>query len=191
MDNLMNKIKKSCMIDTIICNISKMINLKFPHNHLIWKNRGFTLVEVLITVVVIGILSAIALPAYKNFKKDTRVGRAASEIRVLEKAIYTFASDNLTLPNNLNQLITYKYLPTNFNDPWGAPYQYYLIPHDLSGAYQFWGGDGNLNHDFDLYCTGADIASAKNIVPPPGQNTSSDDIVRAGEGSFVTLAVDY
>lgn len=44
------------------------------------RNRGFTLIEVLITVVIVGILAAIALPAYKNQIQKTRRSDAKSAL---------------------------------------------------------------------------------------------------------------
>lgn len=44
------------------------------------RNRGFSLIEVLITVVIVGILAAIALPAYKNQIQKTRRSDAKSAL---------------------------------------------------------------------------------------------------------------
>ncbi len=69
-----------------------------------YKRRGFTLIELLVVVLIIGILSAVALPQYQKAVKKTRLMRwaplvktmaNAEEVYYLENAVYTSSSNEL------------------------------------------------------------------------------------------------
>lgn len=53
------------------------------------KQKGFTIVELLIVIVVIGILAAISIVAYNGVQERARVQRANSDLSAIAKAIYT------------------------------------------------------------------------------------------------------
>jgi prepilin-type N-terminal cleavage/methylation domain-containing protein len=68
-------------------------------------NRGFTLIEVMIVIAIIGCLSAIALPNYLKYKNNARVAAATADVRIIEKQISYYVFDNAgQLPNNLSVL---------------------------------------------------------------------------------------
>ena len=78
-----------------------------------------TLIEVMIVIVIIGILSSIAIPAYFSSKEKARIAATIAEIKILEKMIVAYNTDHGAYPDNLNQLRKNK-----LKDPWGNPYQY-------------------------------------------------------------------
>ncbi|MFT5121935.1 MAG: general secretion pathway protein G [Kiritimatiellia bacterium] len=96
--------------------------------------RGFTLVEVLLVIVIIGILAAIAVPNFAGKTDKARVASAKSQIKNLASAVDIFEVDTGTYPSTLQGLITNPgvnswdgpYMKGNSipNDPWGVPYQY-------------------------------------------------------------------
>lgn len=51
------------------------------------KNKGFTLIELMIAVAIIGILAAIALPVYQDFIARSQMGRAHAELAVYRTAV--------------------------------------------------------------------------------------------------------
>jgi type IV pilus assembly protein PilA len=46
-----------------------------------WRRAGFTLIELMIVVSIIGLLLAIAIPNYKNYRLNAKVARTAAELR--------------------------------------------------------------------------------------------------------------
>jgi general secretion pathway protein G len=148
-------------------------------------NRGFTLIEVIIVIAIIGTLSAIAIPNYLKYKYEAMVALAITDIRLIEKDIKDFVLINNQLPNNINGL-------TNFqaNDPWGNPYRYLRIDGGLPSAPGLARKDRFLvpvNSDYDLYSMGKDGRSRA----PFTANFSQDDIVRANDGAYVGLVSNY
>lgn len=145
--------------------------------------RGFTLLEILVTIAIVGMLLAIAVPAYVDYIDRARVTKAITEIRMLEREIKLYENDKSTLPTNLSDIGQGGLL-----DPWGTPYAYLKIAgsNNLAGARK----DRflvPLNSDFDLYSRGKDRQS----TPPLTARSSWDDVVRANNGGYVGLGSDF
>ena len=68
------------------------------------RNQGFTLVEVLVTVLIVGILSAIALPNYFKSIQRTRQSDVVSQITQIQTTIQAYADEFLAAPTSWDQL---------------------------------------------------------------------------------------
>jgi len=101
------------------------------------KARGFTLLELLVVIVIIGLLAAYVGPKYFSQLGKSEVTMAKAQINSFEKALDTFRLDVGRYPNTeegLNAMLVAPptagtkwngpYLPKVPADPWGRPYQY-------------------------------------------------------------------
>jgi prepilin-type N-terminal cleavage/methylation domain-containing protein len=68
------------------------------------NRRGFTLIELMVVVAVIGILTAIAIPLYANMQLRARVAKAQADARALVSAISVYSAHMQALPPNLAAL---------------------------------------------------------------------------------------
>lgn len=121
------------------------------------NNRGFTLIEIMVVVVILGVLAAMVAPKILSRPDQAKVTVARSDIETVAQAIELYRLDNGTYPTMdqglmaLVQKPTIAPIPKNWNpegylkkipvDPWGNPY-FYLQP----------GNHGK----YDLYSLGAD-----------------------------------
>lgn len=157
--------------------------------------HGFTLIELIITVLIVLTLTGIAMPLASDYVHRANVVRAITEIRMIEKEIIFFESEKGYYPGGKEPIISFmlesmrEIGKDNFKDPWGTPYQYKNLaqgPHTGAGKPKFCRRDRSfnpLNYDFDLYSVGPDRQ-----VPTHNQITAdkgADDIVRAANGRYV------
>ncbi|MBD1566103.1 MULTISPECIES: type II secretion system major pseudopilin GspG [Vibrio] len=120
------------------------------------KQSGFTLLEVMVVVVILGILASFVVPNLLGNKEKADQQKAITDIVALENALDMYKLDNSVYPTTdqgLEALVTKPSSPEprNYrdggyirrlpNDPWGNPYQY-LSPGD--------------NGTVDIFTLGAD-----------------------------------
>ena len=144
--------------------------------------RGFTLIELMLVVALIGVLVAVALPFYNGYQKRVRIHQAIVDITAMSAVASNYWNDNRAYPNSLADIGL-----ANKLDPWGNPYVYYNIDANGKGQARKDHALNPLNTDFDLYSSGADGQSKPQIT----QTLSVDDVIRASNGAFVGLASDF
>jgi general secretion pathway protein G len=120
------------------------------------RHAGFTLIEIMVVVIIIGLLAAVVVPQFLGRVDDARIAKTKQDIQATETALTLFKLDNFRYPSTeqgLNALVTKPadpdirnwrtggYLKRLNKDPWGNDYQY---------AYP--GAQG----EYDLYSLGAD-----------------------------------
>lgn len=148
-----------------------------------YKQSGFSLIELLLVVAIIATLAAISLPIYTKALQQARIARAIGDIKALDTDIRIHEMTTGKLPNSLAEIGR-----ANLHDPWGSEYQYFSFD-SAKGK----GGMRKdrflvpLNSDFDLYSMGPDGDSK----PPLTAKASRDDIIRANDGGYVGLASEY
>jgi general secretion pathway protein G len=161
------------------------------------SRRGFTFIELLSVVAIIGVISAMAVPRFRGFIERARVARAISDLRALSIDIHS----QDVLPASLAVIGRDSML-----DPWGRPYQYLPFTSGGSGGSGGRGGGGGgggggavpgaarkdrflvpINSAFDLYSLGPDGVSTAPLTAPQ----SRDDVIVANDGGFIGLASKY
>jgi len=117
---------------------------------------GFTLIEIMVVVIIIGILVAMVAPQVMGRIDQAQVTRVQSDLRAVENALKCYRLDNFAYPTSeqgLEALVTRPndpsivnwnaqgYLPRMPNDPWQRPYLYV---------------NPGQNGEIDIYTLGAD-----------------------------------
>lgn len=112
-----------------------MTNRTAPPRH---RLSGFTLIELMVVLVIIGVLAALIVPNVLDRADDARVTAARTDIANLSQALKLYKLDNQRYPTAAQGLQALRAkpaegpIPPNWkpyveklsNDPWGRPYQY-------------------------------------------------------------------
>ena len=123
------------------------------------RQRGFSLIEIMVVLVIIGLLVSIVAPNVLDQADDARVQKVVADFSAIETALSIYRLNNYTYPTSeqgLEALVekpTIDPIPNNWKkggylkelpyDPWQRPYLY-LSPAEFS------------DREFDIYSLGAD-----------------------------------
>ncbi|MEN5093732.1 type II secretion system major pseudopilin GspG [Pseudomonas protegens] len=125
------------------------------------KQRGFTLIEIMVVVVILGVLAALVVPQIMSRPDQAKASAAQSDIKAIAMALDIYKLDNHQYPSSQQGLQALVSKPSgapaarNWNpdgylkrlpiDPWGTHYQY-RVPGTRGGAYDLFsfGADGKI-----------------------------------------------
>jgi general secretion pathway protein G len=128
--------------------------------------RAFTLIELLLVLVILGILAAIVVPKFSGRTEQARVTAAHSQIATFGTALDAFEVDTGHYPKGKNGLLELIQQPRDAqnwkgpylkgdnipNDPWGHPYIYESPGKHNANSYDLasMGPDGRSGNDDDI-----------------------------------------
>lgn len=142
--------------------------------------RGFSLIELLIVLVVMGALASMALIRTKYTIDQAKTARAIGDIRAISNDIAGYQTAGNTLPPGLADVDRAGLL-----DPWGRAYVYVLFSAGGTPKTDVFGVQ--LNLQFDVYSMGPDGATATSLT----SGASQDDVVRGNDGGFIGRGSRY
>ena len=122
------------------------------------RQRGFTLLEVMVVIVILGLLATLVLPRVLGRLDQAMVAKAKADVQALSTALKMYKLDNFTYPSTeqgLEALIkqpageplaknwkTGGYIERLPTDPWGNPYQYLSPGEKMEIDVWSFGADG-------------------------------------------------
>jgi len=141
------------------------------------QQSGFTLIEVMVVIVILGILASVVVPRIMDRPDTARITKAKQDIRTLESALNLYKLDNFSYPTTDQGLDALANKPSGSpeprnwkeggyiqrlpKDPWGNPYQY-LNP--------------GVHGSIDIYSLGADGQDGGEDVNTDIGNWNMDEV---------------
>lgn len=141
----------------------------FPSRPRSYSARGFTLLELLVVLIIIGLLAGIIGPNLFKHVGQSEVTTAKAQMEMISKALDAYRLDTGHYPSSSQGLAALNRAPTDAIR-WNGPYMKKEIPADPWGnAYQY-RSPGNNGHEYELISLGKDGRSG-------GENENADLVI--------------
>ena len=138
---------------------------------------GYSVLELMLAVALIGVLAAVATPQYVRFQERARSALVILHLKAISDSLYVCEAETETLPLFLVDLDPEL---AGLTDPWGAPYRYTRVEGTPIGQLRKDKFLVPINSDYDLWSAGPDGETSMPLTAKP----SRDDIIRAGNGAY-------
>jgi len=119
------------------------------------RDAGFTLIEMMVVMVIIGLLMALVGPRFIRQAEVAKVKAARAQIELLGTALDTFRLDVGRYPSSQEGLAALRQRPFG-TDRWDGPYLKKDVPKDPWDRPYYYRSPGENGRPYDLYSLGAD-----------------------------------
>jgi general secretion pathway protein G len=131
------------------------------------KRAGFTLVEIMVVVVILGILAATIIPQFISTTQDAKIGAAKADIANIESALERFSINMDRFPTSEEGLAVLADPPSTDDKKWRGPYIKEVRPDPWGHPYNYRFPGTHGRNRFDVWTYGADGAEG-------GENDNAD-----------------
>jgi len=151
---------------------------------LVKNETGFTLMELMVVIVIIGVLAAIAVPSMSKQVDKAKAKRAMVEIKAMKTAIDVYKAEKGSYPTTAQVKDALEDYGINwsdsFKDPWERPYVYSTDVNTAPSAYKIvsYGPDGGITAgDDNIVATGNTnpAENTPNAAASPWSNKINSD----------------